>query len=160
MAGKYAIKTEIPVTRSRNEIELILKRYGARAFGFMSNSERAMICFEVPDRENGMSMGVRMMLPMPDPEDPDIKLTPSGSLRTEAQLKDRMAQAERSAWRSLTLLVKAKLEAVESGISTIEREFMPDLICGDGRTLGEHLVSQRNTLRAGAETLVLPGGSE
>ena len=38
------------------------------------------------------------------------------------------------------LAIKAKLEAVESGISTIEKEFLPFVVMPDGRTVSDHLL--------------------
>lgn len=51
-------------------------------------------------------------------------------------------QACRSRWRALYLIVKAKLEAVEAGISTVEREFLYDIVLPDGRTAGEWIAPQ------------------
>ena len=44
--------------------------------------------------------------------------------------------------RALYLIVKAKMEAVEAGISTVEREFLYDIVLPDGRTAGEWLAPQ------------------
>ena len=41
--------------------------------------------------------------------------------------------------------VKAKLEAVESGISTIEREFFYDIVLPNGETIGEWMAPQLET---------------
>ena len=40
---------------------------------------------------------------------------------------------------------KAKLEAVESGISTVEREFFYDVVLPDGKTIGEWMAPQLET---------------
>jgi len=37
------------------------------------------------------------------------------------------------------LVIKAKLEAVESGISVFEDEFMANIVMPDGRTVSEHV---------------------
>ena len=44
------------------------------------------------------------------------------------------------------LIVKVKLEAVESGISTIEREFFYDVVLPNGTTLGEFMAPQIETV--------------
>jgi hypothetical protein len=51
-----------------------------------------------------------------------------------------LAQANRQVWRALLLAIKAKLEVVESGIATVEEEFMPYIVTPDGRCLKDHLV--------------------
>jgi hypothetical protein len=38
------------------------------------------------------------------------------------------------------LVIKAKLEAVESGIACFEEEFMAHIVLPDGRTVGEHVI--------------------
>ena len=43
----------------------------------------------------------------------------------------------RRRWRVMVMVTKAKLEAIASGISTIEREFLSDIVMPDGRTVGE-----------------------
>lgn len=43
----------------------------------------------------------------------------------------------RRRWRALVLLLKAKLEFVEAGDTTLEQELMPALLAKNGQTLGE-----------------------
>ena len=42
----------------------------------------------------------------------------------------------------LLLVIKAKLEAVASGISTIEKEFLADIVMPDGSTVNEWMRPQ------------------
>lgn len=58
------------------------------------------------------------------------------------QAYEAWEQACRSRWRALYLIIKAKLEAVDSGISTIEREFLYDIVLPDGKTVGEYMAPQ------------------
>ena len=62
--------------------------------------------------------------------------------RSKAQAYAAWEQACRSKWRSLYLVIKAKLEAVDSGISTIEREFFYDIVLPNGKTVGEFMGPQ------------------
>ena len=51
---------------------------------------------------------------------------------------DKCENAEaRRRWRVLVLLVKAKLEAVASGETSVRDEFMANIVLLDGRTMGE-----------------------
>ena len=109
----YAERTKVPVDRSRTEIERTLARYGADAFGYGWDAGRAAISF----RANGRH--VRFTMPVGD--DP---------------------QDERRRWRALVLVVKAKLEAVESGITTFEDEFLAHIVLPDNRTVTEWLKPQ------------------
>jgi len=45
----------------------------------------------------------------------------------------------RQKWRALALVIKAKLEAVESGISVFEDEFMAAIVMPNGRTVSEEI---------------------
>ena len=83
------------------------------------------------------------MLPLPDKQDKQFWYTPERrNRRTEDQAYAAWEQACRSRWRSLYLIIKAKLEAVESGISTIDREFLYDVVLPDGRTVGDIVTPQ------------------
>ncbi|MCF7821873.1 MAG: hypothetical protein K9M17_05480 [Mariprofundaceae bacterium] len=61
----------------------------------------------------------------------------------------------RQAWRALNLVVKAKLEAVESGITTFEDEFLAHIMLPDGSTVG-HLM--RPQLEAAYDSGSMPKG--
>lgn len=54
-------------------------------------------------------------------------------------------QGCRQRWRALALVIKAKLEAVESGITTFEEEFLAHIVMPDGMTVGNHV---RPTIQA------------
>jgi hypothetical protein len=51
-------------------------------------------------------------------------------------------QSCRERWRALLPIIRAKLEAVESVITTLESEFMANILLPDGGTIGEWLAPQ------------------
>ena len=51
-------------------------------------------------------------------------------------------QACRQRWRPLLLIIRAKLEAVESDITTLESEFLANIVLPNGGTVGDWLVPQ------------------
>ena len=149
----YAAGTDVPADRSRAEIEKMMIRFGADQFvtGWERDG-RAMIGFRVHNRM------VRIFLPMPQPDDPLIALTPTGKVRSETQVAEAHAAEARRRWRSLVLVIKAKLTAVEDGISTIEREFLADVLLADGTTLGEWAAPQlAATYETGRMPELMPG---
>lgn len=152
----YAKNTEVPVDRSRIDIERCLEKYGARGFYYGSEAGRIMIGFRMLN-ESGTILAVRMMLDMPNPDDGEFCLTDTGRNRTAEAARKSYEQACRSRWRALLLIVKAKMEAVSIGISTIEREFMPDILLPSGRTIGEEVADQRKALEGGGRLKLLPG---
>lgn len=142
MAGKYARQTTVSVEKTRMELETALRRYGAEKFGYMSEPGQAQVAFEVKGA-SGVPLHVRMTLPLPAKKDFE-KGWRGSSWRTapDHAVQERWEQACRSAWRSLLLVVKAKLEACAAGISTVEREFLADVVLPNGFTFAEHVVPQ------------------
>lgn len=136
MTPRYASDTSVTPERSRAEIERTLQRYGATSFAYGYEEERAVIGF----RAHGKY--VRFSLPVPDRHAQDFRLTATGQVRSEGAAEEAWRKAVRQRWRALALMVKAKLEAVESGIVTFEEEFMAHLVLPDGRTTGETLLPQ------------------
>ena len=68
-------------------------------------------------------------------------------------------QEVRRRWRALALVVKAKLEAVASNITTFEEEFMAHIVMPDGRTVGQHVRPQIEASYASGKVVPLLLGS-
>jgi hypothetical protein len=131
---RYASGTDVSTDKSKAEIEKTLQRYGADEFCYATKPQAAMVGFRIKGRY------VRICLPLPDPKSGQFTRTPGrGLVRTSDQAYAAWEQACRELWRALALVIKAKLEAVESGISTVEREFLADTMLPDGRTVGQSL---------------------
>jgi hypothetical protein len=129
--SRYAENTAVPVSRSKAEIEEILTRYGASSFASGWDSGRSVVQFQAKDRI------IRFELPMPAQDDKRFARDGRGNLRTSERRYEAWEQACRQRWRCLALAVKAKLEAVESGITTFEDEFMAHIVLPGGKTLGQ-----------------------
>lgn len=131
----YAQGTDVPVDRSKVEIERTLRRFGADDFGYREQRKAggavAMVSFGIDGRF------VRFALSMPSPTDPSFTLTPTGRERSTKQAEAAWEQACREQWRALAAVIKAKLVAVEAGISTVEQEFLAWIALPNGRTVGE-----------------------
>lgn len=152
--SRYAERTELGPDRSRVEIERTLRRYGATAFAYGWQDGAANIGFTIADRS------VRIELPLPCVGDATIARTPTGRPRGREARDQAYEQAVRQRWRALTLIVKAKLEAVEAGISTVEREFLADVMIADGTTVGAWAAPQLALVyERGARPALLPGGA-
>jgi len=129
---QYARNTNVSVTQSQIEVQAILRRYGANRFGTMEDEKSAYLMFEY----QGLLIQIQINMPSKD----DFVRTPTGRPRNNAQIEREHEQAIKQKWRALVLAVKAKLEAVESGISTIEQEFLAFVMMPDGKPLADHLV--------------------
>lgn len=132
--ARYAEGTSVPVERSRAEIEQTLMRYGARAFSYGWDGERAVIMFEAHERR------IRFDIEMPPLR--DYIYTPTGQRRSPGSAEDFRAKAVRQRWRALLLIIKAKLEAVESGIVSFEDEFLAHVMLPDGSKVGQWMSPQ------------------
>ena len=137
MSGRYAADTSIGTDRSKTEIERTLSRYGADEFIYGTKPGIAFVAFKMESRQ------VKMFLPLPSISEQRFQVTPSrGTQRSDSQIKAAWEQACRQAWRALALVIKAKLEAVESGISTFEREFLADIMLPNGSRVGDFMQPQ------------------
>lgn len=130
----YAEKTTVSVASSKAQIEELLIKHGADEYATGHNSRFSFLGFSMGGRR------VKLVIPALDPESEEVTHTSQGKRRGAANQKSYYAQATKQKWRALLLIVKAKLEAVESGITTFEEEFMPHIILPDGATVGEHLL--------------------
>jgi hypothetical protein len=134
---RYAEGTDVSSERSRGEIEKTLARYGADQFFYGWQDGAATIGFRMHDRR------VQFILPLPDRASDEFTLTPSKKwLRSDADRDRAYEQAVRQKWRALALVVKAKLEAVESGITTFEEEFLAHIVLPSGQRVGAWMIPQ------------------
>lgn len=134
MPPTFAKATTVAPEKSRAEIERVLMKYGADQFmnGWDSFNRRAVLGFRAHSRM------VRFEVQMP--KESDFKWRYGV---TPAQKKRTLEQAERQRWRALLLVIKAKLEAVESKISTFETEFLAHIVIGPhGETVGDAITPQ------------------
>ena len=130
--SRYASSTSVSVPQSQVEIQSILRKYGANRFGTMEDEQYAYVMFEY----HKLMIQIRIT----KPDEKEFQTTATGRARDEYKIQQEVEQAIKQRWRALLLAVKAKLEAVESGISTIEQEFMAFVVMPDGQTLAEHII--------------------
>lgn len=109
----YAERTTVTVSQSKEELDSLLKSKGADQIGIGWESERCLVMFRCGGRH------IKMVIPMPD--DP---------------------QKEMSRWRGINFVIKAKFEAVETGIHTFDEMFMSDMVMPNGKTIKEFLIPQ------------------
>jgi hypothetical protein len=129
----YAENTTVDSAKSRAEIEKTLERYGADQFGYATMAGKAAIEFVKDNRR------IRLIVMLPDKQAPEFILTPSRKFkRTEGEALVAWEKATRQKWRALALVVKAKLEAVDAGITTFEEEFLAHIVLPNGETVWEN----------------------
>jgi hypothetical protein len=119
----YAQDTIVPVAKSRAEIEQLLERHKAKQYGTAVDYDLlvARVQFRLQDRI------VRFVVALPDRK----KLT-----------QQKYERAERQRWRALLLVLKAKLESVESSIETFEHAFLSQIVMPNDQTVAEIVLPQ------------------
>lgn len=132
--GRYASNTSVSSELSRVEIEKTLIRYGAENFAYATVQGKAFIGFTMNERQ------IKFILPLPTKD--EFKYTPTGRDRSENSQYEAWEQACRQRWRALNLVIKAKLEAVECGISVFEDEFMANIVLPGGGTVSDFMKPQ------------------
>lgn len=160
MTTRYAATTAVPSERSRAEIERTLARYGATAFAYGWSGATAQIMFEI--RTPRGTRRIKFTLPMPNRNAREFIYTPGmNKLRSAGAAEAAYDQAVRQRWRALALVIKAKLEAVASGITTMEDEFLAHVMLPDGSTVGEWASPQLAlAYEGGAMPPMLPAGRD
>lgn len=119
--ARFASKTKVPVDRTRHEIERALTANGADQFISGWEHGRAMLGFRLNKRM------VRFELPLPI---------------DDKRRQEQVEQEVRQRWRALLLVIKAKLEAVQSGITTFESEFLAHIVLPGNVTVGQVMLPQ------------------
>lgn len=132
--AKYASETKVSVSKSKIEIENTLKKYGADQFAYATQSDQAMVMFTLSNRQ------IKFVLKMPNVE--EFKRTPTGKLRIDSVVSTEYEKACRQRWRALSLVIRAKLEAIESGISELENEFLANIVLPSGKTVAETILPE------------------
>jgi hypothetical protein len=146
----FAENTQVPVERSRAEIETMLRRYGASQFVSGWDADKAVVGFSAQARQ------LRFVLKMPAKDEKRFLQTHHknrhfATTNSKEQATRLYEQEVRRLWRALALSIKAKLEAVESGIETFEEAFMPHIVLPDGSTVGQFISPQLERVYAGGE---------
>lgn len=133
---RFAEATKVTTQQSRAELERLLGQHGAREFSLYTSPERHIVQYRVNERV------VRHVIDYPAPKNFQKYKLVKGAQKphlTAEQLTKAADGEWRRRWRALLLLVKAKLELVASGQTTMDREFMGDVMLPDGRLVHEAL---------------------
>jgi hypothetical protein len=130
----YAQSTVVSVEKSRGEIERLLTKHKCSKFmsGLDNEAHPATEQFQAQNRIE------KFEIALPDPTDRKWKKIKGSYLeRSAAGVEKVIAQEERTRWRALLLVIKAKLEAIESGIASFDDEFLAHTVLPDQRTVAE-----------------------
>ena len=132
--GKFAKNTTVPEEQTRVEIEQVLTKYGATGYGAIHEGGRWRLLFKI--------QGHMLQMDFVTPKDDYSRKDAIGRIKPQAQQKAAWEQEKRSFWRAIYNVIKFKLEAIAIGYSTIEREFLADILLPDGSKIWDWLHPQ------------------
>lgn len=137
--ARYAYGTKVTVETSRGEITGILAKHGVDTMAWGTNPVGDQLQFELGGHR------FRFLIAKPSLDDAKAAYLDAGKSEWgwnhQADQAGALAAEWRRRWRAHVLLIKAKLEFIDSGDTTLEREFMPYMLVAGGATLGEWLES-------------------
>jgi hypothetical protein len=119
----YAEYTKVPISQSLDEIRRTVSKYGGEQFLHAVAEDRIIVGFTKEKRQ------VRFQVRQ-DPNDP---------------------QTNRRLCRALLLVLKAKLEAVASGVSIFEDEFLANIVLPTGALVATEVRPRLAAAYAGRE---------
>ena len=91
----------------------------------------------------------------------ELPHTDTGRERYQETVYKEWEKACRQRWRALLLVVKAKLEAVDVGITSFDEEFLAFTVLPDGSTAGDWMLPQiESAYDVGEMPKMLPAGEE
>jgi hypothetical protein len=140
----YARGTRVDVERSRRELEAFLAARGASDFIVLQDEASARVRFALYGNY------FELVLPLPDPQSRAFSHTPTGRPRTPAGQQRAYNQTLREKWRVLLFVTRGKLQAVESGISSLDQEFVTAFLPAAAWPEEAKTVASGGVIRAGA----------
>ena len=119
---RFAEGTKVPVAQTKQEIDRLLEKHAAHTRIQGTDDLRGvnLVAFTMGGRQ------VRYELPH-NPGDPG---------------------EQRRVWRALLLIIKAKLELIAGGDSTVDVEFLPNIVLPNGNTVGQLIGTQLDEMYA------------
>ncbi|KQM65769.1 hypothetical protein ASE75_05935 [Sphingomonas sp. Leaf17] len=130
----YAEKTTVAVEKTIADIITLLKRAGAIRIMQFDEPERFTIQFSMRDRM------VRFRVAHPE-IDAMPKVNGRNQSYTRAQRIEIAEQVKRARARALMLVIKAKLESVESEVETFEQAFLANVVMHNDETVYERIAA-------------------
>ena len=137
---RFAEGTRVDPAKSRLEIEKLVRKHGATGFMSAYDKNRYVIVFAMNDRQ------LKFELPAPTSK--------------EYRTVEKWQAEERRRWRSLLLILKAKLEIVASGDASLDQEFLAYTMLPGGDTFGAKVLPEIQRIIDGGDMppLLPPAG--
>jgi hypothetical protein len=161
---RYATETTVPVSRSRGEIEKLLRDWGADQLQWGDDYKRGRVELRFVWTHDKATYVARFNLQLATEEQMRKQSLdsrdPKGQRVAEGKLARLHAGRGQQEHRVLLLWLKAALNAVEAGIVDAAAIFLPFLEDREGVTVAEMALPRLHTLLEGSSKLLLSGKPE
>jgi hypothetical protein len=161
-----AADTDVPVEKSIEDVKTLVRRHGAAGFGVQEDyrTGRVVVSF-VMNTEDGGHLPLQIPIDVNTVFDRmygSVKNNPGSNQharRTVGEASEvRRAQAERTAWRQLHLIIDALLTATSLGIMSLADAFMGHVVIvtdeGKSERMGDYLARTNGVLAPGVRALL------
>lgn len=149
----FASETTVSPEKSRMEIERLLFKFGATEFGVVTKLDCGAVTFVMG--------GIRIMIQIPLPLRESFRHYKDRygyeKKRSDDATNKEYEQVVRSRWRSLCLLLKAKMVGISEGATSFEVEFLPYMVTSTGETFGDRMKPAIEAARSGGQLLLTAG---
>lgn len=139
MAIDFAHDTKVPVSKTRMEIDALLRQWGCTALQWTDEFERGHAQLRFRWRHDELVYAARFDVQMPSVAELNKEFSSRSPLSQAAQLRRSADQRWRSLHRVLLLRIKADLNCVAAGLTTAFDVFLAHIENGQGRTVAESL---------------------
>lgn len=154
---RYAENTQVPISRSRAEIDGILRGWGADAIQWSDDFKHDKVMLRFLWTWQERQYVARFTIALPTAKDLSVNAVDGRTGRTsERKLEALMADRGKQEHRILALWLKAAFNAVDSGIVTAEALFLAFFEGRDGQTVAEVALPRLPDLLAGSAMRLLP----
>lgn len=157
MVSRFAQDTEVPIARSRAEIEKLLRNWKCDGIRWTDLYSRGLVFLEFMwNRSEDESYLARFHIQLPTDDQLSTHAIDQRSGRVSLNKLERLKEGRgRMEHRILALWLKAALNAVEAGIVNAETLFLPWLVGGDGQTVADVAIPKLQKLLGGSATRLL-----
>lgn len=152
--------TSVAVSKSQEDIRRLLQRHGASQFTFGEGTVDGRVLVAVEFMIERMRVRVRVPL-KPQAESVLASKARRARSKTLGEIRAEANEQEaRRIWRVIHWALKARLEAVEEEVETLEQAFLPHIVLDSGATVYESLVHTGRVELGENMPLALPPGVE
>lgn len=154
---RYAQDTPVPISRSRGEIDSLLRSWGADGVQWTDEWTVGKITLRFIWPKDGVKYQARFVLQLPTDE--QVRTDPALRNRwgevAAGKLDKALAARGKSEHRLLLLWLKAAFNAVDAGLVSAEVLFLPFLEGSDGQTVAERALPNLPHLLIGSADKLL-----